>query len=258
MMESVIDLHAHLLHGLDDGPATLEESLAMARLAAHAGTREIVAVTHASREWPYNPALAQRRWEELQHLVRDVIRIHRACEVELTAEGVQQALDQPERYGIAGGRYLLAEMPEEAGPGEIEPLLEKLIEGGVRPILTHPELHPRLARRARVLARWVRAGALLQLSGNSLAGVFGRRAAEAAERILRRGLAHFVASGGHDLKGRPPRLDAVRLQLIGAYPVEFVERLLADHPLAVLEGKDLAPGPLREPYLKAHWFQLWR
>jgi protein-tyrosine phosphatase len=257
-MESVIDLHAHLLHGLDDGPATLEQSLAMARLAAHAGTREIVAVTHVSRQWPYKPALAQRRWEELQHLVRDVIRIHRTCEVELTVEAVQQALDRPERYGIAGGRYLLVEMPDEAGPGEIEPLLQRLIEGGVRPILTHPELHPRLARKTRLLARWVKAGALAQVSGNSLAGIFGRRAAAAAEGILRRGLAHFVASGGHDLAGRPPRLDAVRLQLIGAYPIEFVEHLLVGHPKAVLEGRDLAAGPLHAPYLKTHWFQFWR
>jgi len=258
MMETVIDLHAHILHGIDDGPATLEQSLAMVRMASHAGTKQIVAAAHVSRAWPYQPALAQRRWEELQHLTRDLIRVHRACEVELTEETVHPVMEQPARYTIAGSRYLLVELPDDAELTALDPLLMRLLERGLRPIVVHPELNPALARDTSRLNRWVRAGALLQVDAGSLAGGFGSRAAKAAAAILKRGLAHFVASGAHDLAGRPPRLDAIRLQLIGEYPPEFVDQLLSGHPGAVLEDRELEPGPLRAPFLRSHWFQVWR
>lgn len=258
MMETVIDLHAHILHGVDDGPATLEQSLAMVRLAAQAGAKEIVAAVHASRARPYQPALAQRRWEELQHMARDLIRIHRACEVELTEGLVQQVLEQPQRYTIARTQYLLAEVPDDEELRRTEALLMRLAEAGLRPIVVHPELNPELARRTRLLKRWMHAGVLALVDAGSLAGAFGRRAAGASARILKRGLAHFVASGGHDLSQRPPRLDGVRLQLMGEYPAEFVFKLLAGHAQAVLEGGELERGPLREPFLRTHWFQFWR
>lgn len=258
MMESVIDLHAHILHGVDDGPSSLEQSLAMVRLAAHAGAKEIVAAVHASRAWPYRAALAQRRWEELQHLSRDVVRIHRACEVELTEDLVQQVLERPERFTIACTQYLLVELPDDQKPRQNEPLLMRLLDNGLRPVLVHPELNAELTRDLSWLKRWVRAGALALLDAGSLAGTFGSRAAEASARMLKRGLAHAVASGGHDLRERPPRLDAVRLQLIGDYPAEFVLDLLAGHPKAILEGRELERGPLRAPFLREHWFQVWR
>ncbi len=258
MMETVIDLHAHILHGIDDGPATLEQSLTMVRLASHAGTKQIVAAVHVSRAWPYQSALAQRRWEELQHLARDLVRIHRACEIELTEETVQRAVKEPARYTIAGSRYLLVEIPDDAEPKMLGPLLTSLLEGGLRPIVVHPERNPELARDISRLKRWVRTGVLTQVDAGSLAGVFGSRAAKAAAAILKRGLAHFVASGAHDLSGRPPRLDAVRLRLIGEYPPEFVDLLLAGHPGAVLDDRDLERGPLRASFLRSHWFEVWR
>lgn len=258
MMESVIDLHAHILHGMDDGPATLEQSLDMVRLAAHAGTAEIVAAVHASRAWPFDPALAHRRWEELQHLARDLIRIHRACEVELTDELVRKVLAQPARYTIAGARYLLVELPDGAEAKEMGGLIMELIGAGLRPVIAHPELHPGLSRSPRTLARWVNSGALVQLSAGSLMGVFGSRAAKTAAEFLKRGLAHFVASCAHDLVKRPPRLDAVRLQLLAAYPPEFVDLLLEEHPRAAVEGRELEPGLLRAPFLKTRWYQIWR
>jgi protein-tyrosine phosphatase len=257
MMGGVIDLHAHLLHGLDDGAATLDDSVAMVRMAAHAGTREIVATIHASRTWPYNPKLAQRRWEDLQYLVRDVMRIHRACEVELTPEMISQVLANPARYTINGTQYLLAEAPDDAEPEQVEALLRQLLENGLRPVLVHPELHPPISRQTGRLARWVRAGVLLQVGAGSVSGGFGSRAEAVATRLIKRGLVHFVASGGHNLQGRPPRLDAVRLHLLGQYPPEFVHLLLEEHPRAVLRGGEIAPGPLRAPFLKAHWLQFW-
>ncbi|MGC8759598.1 MAG: tyrosine-protein phosphatase [Bryobacteraceae bacterium] len=255
---AVIDLHAHVLHGLDDGPAALEQSLAMLRMAAQAGTKEIVATPHFSRAYPLKPALAQRRWEELQHLAGDLIRIHRGCEVELTPGAVRAVLTAPRQYTIRGLRYLLAAVPDDVHPDEAEPLLEELEGAGLRVILAHPEAHPVLAGRRRKLERWVERGLLLQVNAGSLLRFYGRRAEETAMRLLKFGMVHFIASDAHDLEYRPPRLDVIRLRLMAFFPPEFTEQVVELHPRAVVEGQELPPGPLRAPYLKRSVFQFWR
>ena len=255
---AVIDLHAHVLHGLDDGPEALEQSLAMLRLAAQAGTKEIVATPHFSRKYPLKPALAQRRWEELQHLAGDSIRIHKGCEAELTADAVRAVLAAPRQYTIRGLRYLLAAVPDDMDPDDAEPLLNELAGTGLRVILAHPEAHPALAGQRRRLERWVERGILLQVNAASLLRFYGSRAEETATRLLKFGLVHFIASDAHDLEYRPPRLDVIRLRLMGFFPPEFIEQVLELHPQAVVEGQELPPGPLRAPYLKRSVFQFWR
>jgi protein-tyrosine phosphatase len=255
---AVIDLHAHVLHGLDDGPAALEQGLAMLRMAVQAGTKEIVATPHFSRKYPLKPALAQRRWEELQHLAGDSIRIHKGCEVELTADAVRAVLAAPRQYTIRGLRYLLAAVPDDIDPDDAEPLLDELAGTGLRVILAHPEAHPALAGRTRRLERWVERGILLQVNASSLLRFFGARAEETATRLLKFGLVHFIASDAHDLEYRPPRLDVIRLRLMGFFPPEFAEQILEWHPRAVVDGEELPPGPLRAPYLKRSVFQFWR
>ncbi|MCS7041396.1 MAG: hypothetical protein NZR01_01235 [Bryobacteraceae bacterium] len=254
----MIDLHAHILPGVDDGPASLEESLAMVRMAAQAGTKEIVAAPHCSRKYPFQPALVQRRWEELQSLAGETIRIHRGCEVEITSEAVRAVLAAPARYTIRGFQYLLAEIPHDLGPAQAEELLAALLRAGLRVILAHPEVHPTLARQRRRLWKWLESGVLLQVSAAGLLGLRGEGAARTAFRLLKHGLVHFIASGGHDVQHRPPRLDMVRLRLMGTYPPDFVRTLLETHPEAVLSGQDLPPGALDAPFLRRHWFQIWR
>ncbi|MCX7602657.1 MAG: hypothetical protein N2036_01135 [Bryobacteraceae bacterium] len=254
----MIDLHAHILPGVDDGPASLEESLAMVRMAAQAGTKEIVAAPHCSRKYPFQPALVQRRWEELQHLAGEAVRIHRGCEVEITREAVRAVLAAPARYAIRGFQYLLAEIPDDAGPQQAEELLAELLRAGLRVILAHPEVHPSLGSQRRRLRRWLESGVLLQVSAASLLGFQGEAAARTAFRLLKHGLVHFIASNGHDLRYRPPRLDVIRLRLMGSYPPDFVDALLEGHPRAVRSGQDLPRGPLEAPFLRRHWFQFWR
>jgi protein-tyrosine phosphatase len=255
---AVIDLHAHILPGVDDGPPSFEQSLGMLRMAVQAGTMAIVATPHFSRKHPLRPALVQRRWEELQHLAGDTIRVYRGYEVELTGEAVRTVLAAPVRFTICGYHYLLAEVPDDARPEEAEPLLDELLGAGLRVILAHPEAHPSLGQSRRRLERWVQRGVFLQASAGSLLGLYGHAVAEAAHKLVKFGLVHFIASNAHDLRYRPPRLDVIRLQLTALYPPEFLEQLLEFHPRAVVQGQELPPGPLEAPWLRRHWYEVWR
>lgn len=255
---AVIDLHAHILPGVDDGPASFDQSLAMLRMAAQAGTKEIVATPHFSRKYPLQPALVQRRWEELQHLAGDLITIRRGYEVELTPEAVRAVLAAPARFTICGYQYLLVEVPDDLRPEEAEPLLGELLGAGLRAILAHPEAHPSLGHSRRRIERWVQRGVFLQAAAGSFLGLYGEAVADAARRLMKFGLVHFLASNAHDLQYRPPRLDVIRLRLMAFYPPEFVEQLLELHPRAVVQGQELPPGPLAAPWLRRHWYQVWR
>lgn len=254
----MIDLHAHFLPGVDDGPASLDQSLSMLRMAGQAGTQAIVATPHASREHRWKAALVQRRWEELRHLCGDTPRLYLGCEVELTREAVQMVLAAPRRFTIRGFQYLLTAAPDDLEPREAEALIQELSGAGLRVIVAHPEVHPGLAEQRRRLERWVERGVFLQVNAASLLRFYGRKAEELAGRLLKFGLIHFVASDGHDLQYRPPRLDLVRLRLMERFPPQFLEQIFDLHPGAVIEGQELPPGPLRAPYLKRSVFQFWR
>jgi protein-tyrosine phosphatase len=250
----VVDLHAHVLHGLDDGPASLEQSLAMLRMAASAGTEEIVATPHFSRKHPWRPALVQRRWEELQHLAGDAICVRKGCEVELAPEAVSRVLAAPQGFTLAGTRYLLVEIPDDLHPDQAEPLLGELQAAGLRVILAHPEMHPALVRERRRIRRWVEQGILVQANASSFLGLSGAAAGRSANRWLKQGLVHFIASNGHDLQYRPPRLDAAHLVLAGDYPVELLDRIFERHPQAVLRNEPLPAGPVEVRGLGRRWW----
>jgi len=250
----VIDLHAHVLHGLDDGPTSLEQSLAMLRMAAAAGTKEIVATPHFSRKHPWQAALAQRRWEELQHLAGDAICVRKGCEVELAPEAVSRVLAAPQGFTLGGTRYLLVEIPDDLHPDKAEPLLGELQAAGLRVILAHPELHPVLAGQRRRVRRWVEGGLLVQANASSFLGLSGAAAGRSASRWLKQGLVHFIASNGHDLNYRPPRLDAARLVLAGDLPPELLDLVFEQHPRQLLRNESLPAGPIRVPGLGRRWW----
>jgi protein-tyrosine phosphatase len=254
----VVDLHCHILHGIDDGARSLDESVAMAKVAAGSGTTELVASPHASPQFSYNPQLAHRRWEELQRLAGGKIRIHRGCDYHLTHESLQVVCQQPARYSINGLGYLLVEFPEVPDLDYMEYLLNEVSKAGLLPIVTHPERHQFLAGDVKSLARWVEGGVLLQVTGQSLLGRFGPRAEACARELLNRGLAHFVASDAHDAFGRPPRLDDARTLARALYGDEYPELLFDINPRAVVEGKPILPGPLAPPIPPRKWFGIWK
>lgn len=253
----MVDIHSHILRGLDDGPQSLDESLAMLRIAAAAGTTDIVATPHANSTYHFDPALIASRIDELRRAHPAPPRIHSGCDFHLSPRNIEDALQNPTRYTINSGRYLMVELPEMFSPDSIQHILHRLASKGILPVITHPERNPVLQRSPEAVQSWVQNGCFIQLTAQSFTNRFGRAVRQSAWRFLHAGLVHFVASDAHDTLDRPPRLDLVRDLLtreIGELPAR---RLLFDHPQAAIDNLDTPLDPAI-PARPAKWYQPWR
>lgn len=240
----MVDIHSHILPGIDDGAPTFDISLQMARMAAEAGTTDIVASPHANTSYRYEPETISDLIEKLQAGVENGIKIHRGCDFHLSPQNIQLALREPTRFAINGLSYLLVEFPEVSLFHGIEDVFNNLISVGLTPIVTHPERNHHLAGDIPRLRRWVEKGIALQITAQSLLGKFGADAARWCMQMLQEGQIHVVASDGHDLVRRPPRLDEAREFLVNHFDEEFANLLLEVNPRAVIEGRPLEISPL--------------
>lgn len=255
-----IDVHAHILPGLDDGPATMEESLAMVELARRHGTAVLAATPHASPAYPYKLDETERLLGQLRQKASPGIRLIRGCDFHLTLTNVESALRSPANFALDGRCWVLMELSELTVFSNTDALWRRLEEAGLRIILTHPERNALLRQRLDVIENWVASGRLMQITAGSLLGHFGRAARDFSLRLLEAGLAHIVASDAHDLRARPPRLDVAYRWLTGHYSQEFATRLMVTHPAAVVDGLPLDLTGFRAPRRgagKALWRRMW-
>ena len=251
----MIDIHSHILHGLDDGSKSLEESVEMLRQAAAAGTTDIVASPHANQEYAFDPLVVERKIGELQAAVGDTPRIHYGCDFHLTLENIDDSLRSPGKYSINHRGYLLVEFSDFMIPKTTDQLFARMMQVGLRPIVTHPERNQLLQRRLPELEEWVAQGAHLQVTAQSLLGRFGRTAKGFSHQLMGRGLVHFLASDAHDTKWRTTAMDEARLYVEKRFGHEAALRLFEENPRAVLAGVRLAAVPLairRKP-----WYAFW-
>lgn len=251
----MVDIHSHILPGLDDGSPAFEISLNMARMARDAGTTDIVATPHANACYGYEPEVVFELIEKLQNAVGDGIKIHRGCDFHLSPQNIQAALREPSRFAINGLSYLLVEFPEVTLFQGFEQVFSNLMSVGLTPIVTHPERNHHLAADIPRLRRWVEMGIPMQITAQSLLGKFNPEPARWCLQMLNQGQVHFVASDAHDLVHRPPRLDEARAFLVNQFDEEYAELLLELHPRAVIEGRPLQISPLpHRPRKRSRWF----
>lgn len=254
----MIDIHSHILPGVDDGAKTLEDSLAMLEMAAAAGTTDIVATPHANSQYSYDRERINALAREVESQSKAGVRIHVGCDFHLSYENLQAAFEQPQQFTINGGPYMLVEFNDFAIPPNIEQIFEQLFATRVIPIVTHPERNAHLRRDMQRLERWVRGGAYLQITAQSLLGQFGPDAASASETMIDRGLAHFVASDAHDTKARTTKLDEAYELLTTRWHRDLANCLCRDFPASVITGAPLDLGPLPQPRPPKRWYQFWR
>jgi len=251
----MIDIHSHILPGLDDGSGSPEESLAMLQMAAAAGTTDIVATPHANHEYGFDPDLVEHKIADLQAAIGDTPRIHYGCDFQLTPENIEDAIGTPGKYSINHRGYLLVEFSDFLIPKTTAEIFARLIQAGLCPIVTHPERNQLLQARLPELAEWVAEGALVQVTAQSMLGLFGRSAKAAAHELMRNGLVHFLASDAHDLDHRTTALDGAWRYVEATFGAEAAVRVLEENPRAVLAGVPLnwVPYVLK----KRKWFGLW-
>ena len=251
----MIDIHSHILPGLDDGSKSLEESVEMLRQAAAAGTTDIVASPHANQDYAFDPLVVERKIGELQAAVGDAPRIHYGCDFHLTLENIDDALRSPGKYSIDHRGYLLVEFSDFLIPKTTDRIFASMMSAGLRPIVTHPERNQLLQRRLPELEAWVAQGAHLQVTAQSLLGRFGKTAREFAHELMGRGLVQFLASDAHDTKWRTTALAEARQYVDRRFGPEAGLRLLEENPRSVLAGVPLTPVPL--PIRRKPWYAFW-
>ena len=239
----LIDIHCHVLPGLDDGPKTMEVSAEMCGVAQAAGTVALISTPHSNRRFSFDPQKTSAACAQLRGRIPPPLELFTGCELEMSLEGLETALRDPTRHTLNGSRYLLLElMPTGISPN-LERVFADLLERGVTPIVAHPERNPHLQHSPDKLRSWVERGCLAQVTGDALTGRMGPRVRAAAIELLRRRLVHCVASDGHDPFRRPPRLlDAYRA-IHQALSPALAELLFISNPLAVLEDRPIRPWP---------------
>ena len=234
----MIDLHTHVLPGLDDGARSLEDSLAMARAAAEDGVRILAATPHVRSDYPTSAAEMERLLAQVrQAVVAAGIRVDLLGGGELALEEAAR-LDDAElkRFGLGGGNALLLEFPYYGWPLELEMLLFSLHTRGFRTLLAHPERNADVAERPDRLQPVVEAGTLVQVTAGSLDGRLGPSARRAGRKLLELGLVHVVATDAHAPEGPRSGLGTVA-QSIGDRGL--ARWLTEDAPAAILSGEPL-------------------
>ena len=242
----MIDLHIHLLPGVDDGAGDWQESLQMCRMAAADGCEALVATPHQRRGWPNeDPGRLRSLLDELTERSAGNPRLHLGGEIRVDSE----LLDELARHNfaglcpLAGTRWLLIEFDQTPPSFGAEMLIHELVLADWKPIIAHPEFIPFLGGKPALLAELVRLGARSQVTAMTVTGDFGRSAQDLALRFIHNGLAHFVASDAHTPDWRPPGLAAARRLIAERWGNALATRLTVDNPRAVIENGAVAPDP---------------
>ena len=247
----MIDLHFHCLPGIDDGPETWEQAIALCQKAAAEGTRTIVATPHVLRSPWINeePAVRDRLILRLNALLAGTPSVLAGCEYYFSSDAVQ--LLERGRFspltGMNRSRYLLLEFPPGEMPAHTEAIFHELALMNVTPVVAHPERNRAFASDPSRLERLVARGAIVQITAGSLLGDFGAWALAASQDFFRRGIVHLVASDAHSVDSRPPRLARSREWVRREWGKEAESGLFEGNPGAILRSERLPWGAVDVP-----------
>jgi protein-tyrosine phosphatase len=233
----MIEVHLHILPGVDDGPATLADALSLARLLVQEGVYAAVATPHYNDEYPQRPAreIGERVGELQRELDKNAIPLRLLAGHEaLIQPGLAADVQSGRVATLNGSRYLLLELWNSSWLPETERVIFELRALGVVPVLAHPERYQAIQKDSNRLKALLDQGVLAQLTAGSLVGLQGNTARKCAETLLKQGLIHCMASDAHGPGRRPPAIAqgmqaAERIvgrvqagQLIEAYPAAIV------------------------------------
>ena len=242
MTEGFVDIHCHILPGVDDGATSVADSLEMAAMAAADGIKTIIATPHANHMYPPLPPMDYlQRIASLQNEIERTkipLRILPGADVQITESLAARVRNRQILTLADTGRYILLELPHDIYV-PIEGLMAELKPIGVRSILSHPERNRGIQADLDLLGPLVEQGCLLQVTAGSILGEFGKEAKAAALRMFGRRLVHFVATDAHSPRIRKPLLGQAYQRVAALTDRSYADQIFKHFPGAVAEGKPI-------------------
>jgi protein-tyrosine phosphatase len=250
MGQRMIDLHCHMLPGIDDGAIDVSVSLAMAEASVSQGITVVACTPHILPGLYHNAGpqirLATARLQEIVDHEKIPLQLTTGADAHMTPDFVA-GLRSGRLLSVADSRYVLVEPPHHTAPPQLEDFFFNVVVAGYVPILTHPERLSWVPARYEAIKRLVAAGVWMQITAGSLTGAFGRAALYWAHRMLDEGCVHVIASDAHDMVKRPQNLAAGYECAAKRVGTQEAECLVVTRPLGILENQPPSslPGPLR-------------
>jgi len=202
----MIDIHCHLLYGIDDGPRSLEDSLAMAELAVAEGiTHMLVTPHHKNGKFENVKSDIISLTAELQNVLDErsiALTLFSGQEIRINGELLSDIKNDEILFVDEDNQYILIEFPTMSIPHYAESLFFQLQQKGIIPIIVHPERNQQIIDNPNVLLSYIEKGALAQLTASSYVGVFGKDIAELSSKLIKSNLVHVLASDAHNTTGR--------------------------------------------------------
>lgn len=247
----MIDIHSHILPGLDDGSPSLDESLEMARLATADGISKMVATPHLYRGSFINNGLDKIRIkkDELQNLLDSKgvgLELFQGTEVYVTHNLIEKVIQERENLVINSGRYMLIEFPGEHIFSGVKDLIFDIMTEGLQVIIVHPERNRVFQKDPGYLYELVNMGCLCQANSGSFTGLYGTEIQETVFKFLGWNYLHFLGTDCHNTRSLSPNLSLARSIIEEAAGKEAAEALVSGNPQALLDDVDIPfqPGPL--------------
>jgi protein-tyrosine phosphatase len=239
----MVDIHCHLLPGLDDGSDNMETSLQMAEMAIADGITHVIATPHADAAYPFNPQEIRARKQELEARLNGRLKLATGCDFHLSFENVEDLRADITKYTLNQKNYLLVEFNDFSIPPSMDQTLHLIQLFGAIPIVTHPERNPLIRSKISRLYRWIRQGCYVQVTAQSLLGRFGQQAQECAEKLLSNDAINFFATDAHNITSRPMQMKEAYEKVKELKGEQTAEALFTENPLAVFEGRPLPCVP---------------
>ena len=236
----MVDIHCHILPGIDDGSDTWETTDKMCRMAARDGITHIVATPHCDGHYLYDREHFTDMLGTLSEIAGEWLTFTIGCDFHLSPRNLEDAMNDPRRFAIGDTQYLMVEFDHHGIPYNAPEQLMAIISRGMVPIITHPERNGYLMKNLDVVERFVHEGCRVQVTANALTGFWGPKSKKAAEKLIQKKLVHIVATDAHDLELRPPILSEARKRAAELTSEEMAEALVTTNPGAVVAGRSIA------------------
>lgn len=236
----MIDIHCHILHGIDDGAKTIEDSIAMAKQAKKEGIHTIIATPHLNSQYDNRKLLILEKVKELNQALQNAdihVKILAGQEPRIYGEIIED-YDRGDIQTLNDSQYIFVELPSNHVPRYTEKLLFDIQVKGMTPIIVHPERNSEMVERPEILYRLVEKGALTQVTASSLCGYFGKNIKNFSIQLIEANLTHFIASDAHNVVSRAFKMEEAFNFIDSKFGPDYVF-LFKENAELLIEGKNI-------------------